>query len=70
MTKAANKPAKMSKFERQKAEKDGLSLKEELENYARIGWQAIDPVDRDFRLKWLGLFFRPKTPGKFILTLR
>ena len=70
MIKAEDKPAKMSKFERQKAEKDGLSLKEELENYARIGWEAIDPVDRDFRLKWLGLFFRPKTPGKFMLRLR
>ena len=70
MTKAGDKPTKMSKFERWKAEKDGLALKEELENYARIGWEAIDPVDRDFRLKWFGLFFRPKTPGKFMLRLR
>ncbi len=70
MSEARDKPTKMSKFERWKAEKDGLTLKEELERYARIGWEAIDPVDRDFRLKWLGLFFRPKTPGKFMLRLR
>ncbi len=70
MTKAIDSPVTVNKFERWKAEKDGLAVKAELENFARIGWEAIDPTDRDFRLKWLGLFFRPVTPGKFMLRLR
>ena len=70
MVRASSNPAKLSKFERWKAEKDGLKVQEELEHFARIGWEAIDPVDRDFRLKWFGLFFRPKTPGQFMLRMR
>lgn len=60
----------LNKFERFKAEKDGLAVKNELEHFAEIGWEAIDETDRDQRLKWLGLFFRPVTPGKFMLRLR
>ncbi|MDJ0717417.1 MAG: ferredoxin--nitrite reductase [Prochloraceae cyanobacterium] len=62
--------SKLPKFERWKLEKDGLAVKEELNEFARLGWEDIDPVDRDFRLKWLGLFLRPVTPGKFMLRLR
>lgn len=59
-----------NKFERFKAEKDGLAVKAELGHFAQIGWEAIDPTDREQRLKWLGIFFRPVTPGQFMLRMR
>lgn len=59
-----------NKFEAAKAAKDGLAVKDELEHFAAIGWQNIPEADRDLRLKWLGIFFRPVTPGKFMLRLR
>ncbi|MGK7907313.1 MAG: ferredoxin--nitrite reductase [Synechococcus sp.] len=61
---------KLNKFEKYKAEKDGLAVKDELEAFAKIGWEAMDATDREQRLKWLGVFFRPVTPGKFMLRLR
>lgn len=60
----------LNKFEKLKAEKDGLAVKAELEHFARIGWEAMDETDRDHRLKWMGVFFRPVTPGKFMMRLR
>ncbi len=66
----ATKTAKMNKFEQFKAEKDGLAVKEELEKFARLGWEAIDETDLQHRLKWVGVFYRPVTPGKFMLRLR
>ncbi|MGA1625248.1 MAG: ferredoxin--nitrite reductase, partial [Prochlorothrix sp.] len=62
--------AKLNKFEQSKAEKDGLAVKPDLEHFAQIGWEAMDAIDRDMRLKWLGVFFRPVTPGRFMLRLR
>ncbi|HEY9827938.1 MAG TPA: ferredoxin--nitrite reductase, partial [Stenomitos sp.] len=61
---------KLNKFERIKAEKDGLAVLKDLPYFANIGWEAIDESDRDYRLKWLGVFFRPVTPGKFMMRLR
>ncbi|MBD2021992.1 ferredoxin--nitrite reductase [Leptolyngbya sp. FACHB-36] len=64
-------PAKtQNKFEKIKAEKDGLVLKHELEHFAKIGWEAIEDADRDFRLRVLGLFYRSVTPGRFMLRMR
>ncbi|MDJ0554380.1 MAG: ferredoxin--nitrite reductase [Microcoleaceae cyanobacterium MO_207.B10] len=60
----------LNKFEKLKAEKDGLAVKTEIETFANIGWEAMNPTDRDHRLKWLGVFFRPVTPGKFMLRMR
>ncbi|MEG4505527.1 ferredoxin--nitrite reductase [Microcoleus sp. F6_B4] len=62
--------ASLNKFEKLKAEKDGLALKAELDHFAAIGWEAMDEIDREHRLKWLGVFFRPVTPGKFMMRLR
>jgi ferredoxin-nitrite reductase len=62
--------AKLNKFEKFKAEKDGLAVKEQLDEFAKLGWEAIDETDLTQRLKWLGIFFRPVTPGKFMLRLR
>jgi ferredoxin-nitrite reductase len=60
----------LNKFEKFKAEKDGLAVKNDIEQFAQIGWEAMDETDRDHRLKWLGVFFRPVTPGKFMMRLR
>lgn len=59
-----------NKFETVKATKDGLAVRAELDHFARIGWENIPEEDRDLRLKWLGIFFRPVTPGEFMLRLR
>ncbi|MBW4555193.1 MAG: ferredoxin--nitrite reductase [Trichormus sp. ATA11-4-KO1] len=60
----------LNKFEKFKAEKDGLAVKEEIEKFANLGWEAMDETDRDHRLKWVGVFFRPVTPGKFMMRMR
>jgi ferredoxin-nitrite reductase len=70
MTSTLEPTTKLNKFEKFKAEKDGLAVQTEIEEFARIGWEAMDETDRDHRLKWLGVFFRPVTPGKFMLRLR
>ncbi len=62
--------AKLNKFEKFKAEKDGLAVKDELEQFARMGWEAMDKTDLEHRLKWVGIFYRPVTPGKFMMRLR
>lgn len=67
---AATTKVSQNKFEKLKSEKDGLALKAELEQFASIGWEAMDETDREHRLKWLGVFFRPVTPGKFMMRLR
>ncbi|MEM8543807.1 MAG: ferredoxin--nitrite reductase [Cyanobacteria bacterium P01_H01_bin.119] len=64
------KKVKLNKFERFKAEKDGLAVKPELEAFAQMGWEAVDETDLTQRLKWFGIFFRPVTPGKFMLRMR
>lgn len=64
------KKKKLNKFEKYKAEKDGLAVKDELQKFAEMGWEAVDETDLTQRLKWLGIFFRPVTPGKFMLRLR
>jgi ferredoxin-nitrite reductase len=61
---------KLNKFERLKVEKDGLAVLKDLDQFAQMGWEAIDELDRDYRLKWAGIFFRPVTPGKFMMRLR
>ncbi len=60
----------LNKFEKLKAEKDGLAIKSEIEKFAALGWEAMNETDRDHRLKWVGVFFRPVTPGKFMMRLR
>lgn len=70
MTDAATPKATLNKFEKLKAEKDGLAVKAQIEDYASIGWEAMDENDREHRLKWLGVFFRPVTPGKFMVRMR
>lgn len=59
-----------NQFEKLKGMKDGLAVKSELEQFAQSGWQSLDPDDLEHRLKWLGIFYRKSTPGKFMLRLR
>ncbi|WP_445635114.1 Ferredoxin--nitrite reductase [Nostoc sp. DSM 114161] len=70
MTDTATTTANLNKFEKFKAQKDGLAVKSEIEKFAALGWEAMDETDRDHRLKWVGVFFRPVTPGQFMMRLR
>ncbi len=70
MTDTISAAVSLNKFEKLKAEKDGLAVRAELEQFAQVGWEAMDETDRDHRLKWMGVFFRPVTPGKFMLRMR
>jgi ferredoxin-nitrite reductase len=70
MTVAGEKKVKLNKIEQIKAEKHGLEVKKELEHFAEIGWESMNEDDLIVRLKWLGIFFRPVTPGKFMMRMR
>jgi ferredoxin-nitrite reductase len=70
MTHTATTTTSLNKFEKLKAEKDGLAIKSEIDKIAALGWEAMNEIDRDHRLKWVGVFFRPVTPGKFMMRLR
>ena len=59
----------LNKIERYKREKDGLDVEADIQRFARDGWEAIDESDRE-RLKWLGVFFRRQTPGRFMMRIR
>jgi len=69
MTNTENKN-KRNPIEKSKAEKHPLQLRQELEHFAQIGWEAMDEFERNFGLKWLGFFYRTVTPGKFMLRMR
>ncbi len=64
------KNKKLNKIEQNKSIKDGLEVGKEIEQFAQIGWENLDKTDLELRLKWYGMFWRPKTPGKFMLRLR
>ena len=66
----APKKVKLTKIEKAKIEKPGLAIRDEIEQFAQSGWEALDKDDLIIRLKFLGLFHRPVTPGKFMLRLR
>lgn len=59
----------MNKIEEYKSEKPGLEVMHDLPRYAEEGWEAITDGDKE-RLKWLGVFFRRQTPGKFMMRVR
>ena len=59
-----------NKIEDLKSAKDGLAVKAEIDRFAEIGWEAIDNEDLQHRLKWLGVFFRKSTPGRFMVRMR
>ncbi|WP_218081094.1 ferredoxin--nitrite reductase [Anthocerotibacter panamensis] len=56
-------------IEKIKDEKPGLVIKTELAQLADAGWEAVSRADQE-RLKWVGWFFRRKTPGRWMVRLR
>ena len=70
-SKFSSPPApRLSKVEQAKAELCGLDLAPRLTELAAAGWESLDEATLTIRLKWLGIFFRPVTPGRFMVRLR
>ncbi|GJL49163.1 MAG: ferredoxin--nitrite reductase [Nitrospirales bacterium] len=59
----------MNKVEVLKLEKDGLDVREDIDRFAKTGWESIEDADIQ-RLKWMGLFLRSPTPGHFMVRVR
>jgi ferredoxin-nitrite reductase len=53
-----------------KAQLCGLDLEPRLAELAAAGWDQLDEATLTIHLKWLGIFFRPVTPGRFMVRLR
>ncbi|MFN9548310.1 MAG: ferredoxin--nitrite reductase [Cyanobacteriota bacterium] len=60
----------LNKIEQAKAAFCGLDLEPRLQDLAAAGWQSLDEATLTIHLKWLGIFFRPVTPGRFMVRLR
>jgi ferredoxin-nitrite reductase len=48
---------------------DPLRIREDLPKLISEGWEALSPADKEL-LKWVGVFFRKPTPGKFMMRIR
>ena len=62
--------ASLSKIELAKSQRCGLDLEPLLPSLAEQGWDSLDEATLTIHLKWLGIFFRPVTPGRFMVRLR
>ena len=62
--------APLPRLEVAKASFSGLDLAPRLEQLGRDGWESLDEITLTVHLKWLGIFFRPVTPGRFMVRLR
>ncbi|SMC32568.1 nitrite/sulfite reductase [Sporomusa malonica] len=61
---------KLNKVELIKLEKDGLDIVNDIERFARLGFDSVTEKDFDL-LKWLGLYIsRPKEAGFFLLRVK
>src|SRR5437667_8091061 len=58
-------------IEEYKQSKDGnaLRIREDLPRLITEGWKALSPSDKEL-LKWVGVFYRRPTPGKFMMRIR
>src|SRR6266700_4125282 len=58
-------------IEEYKQSKDGnpLRIREDLPRFVNEGWETLTPSDKEL-LKWVGVFFRKPTPGKFMMRIR
>lgn len=63
-------PDPRNAIEKMKAERNGLDLLPELPRLAQTPWTEIPKPDLESRLKWLGVFFRKRTPGQFMMRIR
>jgi ferredoxin-nitrite reductase len=66
----ASTGTRLNKVEKAKAELCGLDLAPRLEELGAQGWDSLDEATLTIHLKWLGIFFRPVTPGRFMVRLR
>jgi ferredoxin-nitrite reductase len=48
---------------------DGLRIREHLSEIIERGAEALTPAEKEL-LKWIGVFFRKPTPGKFMMRIR
>src|SRR5580658_5890842 len=48
---------------------DGLRILEQLPEIIQRGAESLTPAEKDL-LKWLGVFYRKPTPGKFMMRIR
>lgn len=48
---------------------DGLRIREDLAGISERGHEAMTAAEKDL-LKWVGIFFRKPTPGKFMMRIR
>ncbi len=67
------RPAKVNKVEEYKKAKHPfeVNLIKSLEKWAEVGdWQGIPEEDREYGLKWYGIFYRKATPGYFMVRIR
>ena len=48
---------------------DGLRIREDMPRLVSEGWEALSAADKEL-LKWVGVFFRKPTPGKFMMRIR
>ena len=48
---------------------DGLRIREDLSRFIQQGCESLTPADKEL-LKWVGVFFRKPTPGKFMMRIR
>ena len=67
---ASTAGATLNKIEQAKAGFCGLELEPRLGDLAAAGWETLDEATLTIHLKWLGIFFRPVTPGRFMVRLR
>jgi ferredoxin-nitrite reductase len=67
---AGSRSAARNKIEQAKASLCGLDLEPRLQELAAAGWNSLDEATLTIHLKWLGIFFRPVTPGRFMVRLR
>lgn len=63
-------PASTNTIEQLKLEKDGVDLLQEIDRLAQTPWEQIPKGDLETRLKWIGVFFRKRTPGYFMMRVR
>lgn len=63
----------VNRIELLKAEKDGLDVLADIQRYAALAANGVDPqipADDFERFKWYGLFHRKPTPGHYMLRMR
>ncbi len=66
----AAKHTKLNKIEKLKQIRRCKEAWEALGEYAKKGYEAIPKEDRDFFLRCFGIFYRPATPGTFMMRIR